>query len=44
MDLLTVILHEIGHVFGIGHEEQGLMAETLSAGERYLPSSKAPAL
>ena len=32
MDLLTVLLHELGHVLGYAHGD-GLMADTLSAGE-----------
>jgi hypothetical protein len=38
MDLLTVLMHELGHLLGYGHIEQGLMAETLDAGVRRLPS------
>jgi subtilisin-like proprotein convertase family protein len=37
MDLLTVVLHEIGHVLGMDHAESGdspLMSETLAAGDR----------
>jgi Ca2+-binding RTX toxin-like protein len=38
MDLLTVVMHELGHVLGFDHTEQeGLMAETLEVGVRYLP-------
>ncbi len=38
MDLLTVLLHELGHVLGYAHGD-GLMADTLSAGEtRSVPS------
>jgi len=39
MDLLTVVLHEIGHVLGMSHAESGdtpLMSETLTAGDRAL--------
>jgi hypothetical protein len=44
MDLLTVVLHELGHVQGLDHDERpghehGLMAEALSTGERRLPGS-----
>ncbi len=38
MDLLTVLEHELGHLLGHDHEEGGVMAETLSAGERWTPS------
>ncbi len=34
MDLLTVVMHELGHVLGYDHDEDGLMAETLATGVR----------
>lgn len=34
VDLLTVLMHEIGHVLGHDHDEGGVMAETLSEGTR----------
>src|SRR5207302_9808584 len=34
MDLLTVLEHELGHLLGHDHDEGGVMAETLAAGER----------
>ena len=40
MDLLTVSLHELGHVLGRSHENGvGLMAEALPSGVRRLPWS-----
>jgi Ca2+-binding RTX toxin-like protein len=43
MDLLTAVMHEIGHVLGYDDapaEAEELMSETLDAGERYLPSGQ----
>jgi len=37
IDLLTVVAHELGHMLGFGHAEEGVMQETLAAGERELP-------
>jgi membrane-associated phospholipid phosphatase len=34
MDLLTVLEHEVGHLLGRGHEAEGVMQATLSAGIR----------
>ena len=34
MDLLSALVHELGHVLGHDHDEGGAMGETLSAGER----------
>jgi probable HAF family extracellular repeat protein len=34
IDLLTVLEHELGHLLGHDHDEGGVMAETLAAGER----------
>ena len=44
MDLLTVVLHELGHVLGYEHTTQGLMAPTLAAGETHVvpPIEAAP--
>ncbi len=39
MDLLTVIAHELGHVLGFEHDDDGVMAETLAAGIRQMPGS-----
>jgi len=40
MDLLTAVLHEMGHVFGLddSDDEHGLMAGVLQPGTRQLPS------
>jgi hypothetical protein len=35
VDLLTAVLHEMGHVAGHDHDADGLMAESLSAGVRH---------
>ncbi len=37
IDLRTVILHELSHLLGYDHTEDGLMQETLAPGVRYLP-------
>ena len=34
MDLLTVLMHETGHLLGRDHEATGVMQETLTAGTR----------
>jgi hypothetical protein len=34
IDLLTVLMHEVGHLNGRDHEEGGVMQETLGLGER----------
>jgi subtilisin-like proprotein convertase family protein len=35
VDLLTVVMHELGHVLGHDHTDEGVMAETLSVGVRH---------
>jgi hypothetical protein len=39
MDLLTVLMHELGHILGFDHEEEGVMAETLATGTRRSPTA-----
>jgi hypothetical protein len=39
MDLLTAIMHEMGHLLGQEHTATGLMANTLDAGVRKIPDS-----
>jgi len=36
MDLLTVVNHEISHVLGVGHSEEGLMNDVLGTGEQFV--------
>jgi hypothetical protein len=36
MDLLTAVMHELGHVLGYDHSEAGLMRESLVPGVRRL--------
>jgi hypothetical protein len=38
MDLLSVVMHEVGHLLGLDHDKEGVMAETLDAGTRRVPS------
>lgn len=39
VDLLTVIMHELGHFLGYDHKNEGLMDDTLPLGTRRLPEN-----
>jgi hypothetical protein len=39
VDLLTVVLHELGHVLGYSHQNEGLMDDALPLGTRRLPEA-----
>ena len=36
IDLLTALMHELGHVLGFGHGDAAIMADSLATGERIL--------
>lgn len=36
IDALSVIMHELGHLLGMEHDDHGLMQPTLAAGSRHL--------
>ena len=38
-DLLTTVMHEMGHALGFDHTDEGLMAEAISLGVRRLPNN-----
>ncbi len=41
MDLLSVLVHEFGHILGHAHDEEGVMHESLSAGTRTVAQPEA---
>jgi hypothetical protein len=43
MDLLTVLMHEMGHVLGYGHDAGGVMDESLAPGVRLSPTAESAA-
>ena len=34
MDLLSAVMHEMGHIIGLDHDDQGVMDYTLESGTR----------
>ena len=42
VDLLSAVMHEIGHVIGYDHDSGGFMSETLALGTRAIQESTSP--
>jgi hypothetical protein len=40
IDLLTALMHELGHVLGLGHGDAAIMADSLDTGERIVDIAK----
>ena len=40
VDLLTVLLHELGHLLGLDHGAESFMADALAPGVRVLPTGR----
>ena len=38
MDLLTALIHEMGHILGLDHDVFGVMQDILASGTRWTPS------
>jgi hypothetical protein len=39
LDLLSVVVHELGHAIGLEHDEEGVMEPVLGAGVRRVPAA-----
>lgn len=38
IDLLNTVMHDLGHVLGLDHDESGVMQDTLAPGTRWVPT------